>query len=110
MYIEDLTVDTQIRHHFSDNVYAKEMHLSANHKAMSHKHLYSHLSIVGKGNCIVRVGNESKEYSAGDCIVIAAGLEHEIFAITDTVWFCIHATKETDPAKIDNVVIANVTD
>jgi hypothetical protein len=32
-------------------------------------------------------------------------MNHSIEALEDTVWFCIHATEETDPTKVDEVLI-----
>jgi hypothetical protein len=32
-------------------------------------------------------------------------LTHGVKAITDCVWFCIHATDEKDPSKVDDVLI-----
>ena len=39
------------------------------------------------------------------CIEIEAGLTHGVKAITDCVWFCIHATDEKDPSKVDEILI-----
>ena len=102
--------DLGTAHHFSDGVYAKEMHLPAGHVALSHKHSYSHLSILAKGKCVVYFGSEEsvKEYSAPAIIEILAGVQHEIVAVEDVSWFCIHATGETDVQKIDEVAIAPV--
>lgn len=105
--------DLGIMHHFSDAVYAKQMHLPAGHVAMSHKHAYSHLSVLAAGKCIVTTigadGEEvAKEYQSPACIDIKAGVEHQIEAVEDVDWFCIHATQETDPAKIDEVAIASI--
>jgi hypothetical protein len=38
-------------------------------------------------------------------VAIEAGAHHEITAITDTVWYCIHATSVTDPALVDEELI-----
>ena len=105
--------DLNIQHHFSDSVYAKRMKLPAGHVAVSHKHSYSHLSILGAGKCIVTTANDdgeeqATEYKAGDCIEIKEGVEHQVEAIEDVIWFCIHATLETDPKKIDEVAIASI--
>ena len=105
--------DLNIRHHFSDAVYAKQMHLPAGHVAVSHKHTYSHLSVLAAGKCIVTTvdadGNEQAEtYQAPACINIEKGVEHQIEAVEDVSWFCIHATLETDPKKIDEVAIASI--
>jgi len=44
-----MTVDA-ISHHFSDGVYAKQMRLEKGHTATTHKHNYSHLSILASGD------------------------------------------------------------
>lgn len=95
------------KHHFSDGVYAKEMHLPAGGYAKSHKHAYTHLSILAEGNVIVTVDGEDCIYDAPVCIEIQAGKEHEIHAVTNSTWFCIHATDVCDPNKVDEVLIAH---
>lgn len=92
-------------HHFSDGLYAKQMHIPAGHVAGTHSHSYSHLSVLAKGDVVVVVGDDYFEYSAPACIHIRANAEHKIFAKTDATWFCIHATDETDVEKIDEVLI-----
>lgn len=98
-------IDLGIQHHFSDNVYAKEMHLPKDHFAVSHKHSYSHLSILGTGKVIVDCDGTRSEYTAPACIEIKAGVSHTIIALEDATWYCIHATEERDINKIDEVLI-----
>ena len=93
-------------HHFSDGLYAKQVHVPANHVVGQHSHKYSHMSILAQGDVVVMVGDQQTRYSAPACIEIAAGVEHRVFAITDAVWFCIHATSETDLEKIDQVLVS----
>lgn len=101
--------DLNTKHHFSDSIYAKEMHLPKGHVAITHKHSYSHLSILAKGKCVVYLDGKQSVYNAGDCIEIKAGVEHQIEALEDITWFCIHATEEKDPNKIDRVAIQNAS-
>jgi quercetin dioxygenase-like cupin family protein len=98
-------IDLGTVHHFSSGVYAKQMHLPKGYVAMSHAHNYDHLSILGKGRVIVRTDNDAVEYVAPACITIEAKTHHQIEALEDTVWFCIHAAEETDADKIDEVLI-----
>ncbi len=98
-------LDLAIQHHFGRNVYAKQMHLPAGHFAQSHKHSFDHLSILAVGHAQVTVDGHSTDYPPGSCIQIKAGLAHTITAITDIVWFCIHATEITDVAQIDHTLI-----
>ena len=99
--------DPEVHHHFSNGVYAKEYRLAAGHTAITHKHNYPHMSILAQGEVVVTVekvnpvGSLSYPLRAPEVIEIAAGLNHSIRAVTDTVWYCIHATDETDVEKID---------
>lgn len=92
-------------HHFSDGLYAKEMHIPKGFVAGSHAHNYSHLSILSKGKVIVKTDDFVKEFKAPACIEIVAGIHHMIEALEDATWFCIHATDETDVSKVDEVLI-----
>ena len=92
-------------HHFSDGLYAKEMHISKGYIAGSHAHKYSHLSILSKGKVIVKTDDFVKEFTAPACIEIKAGIHHMIEALEDAAWFCVHATDETDVSKVDEVLI-----
>jgi len=98
-------VDTCTQHHFSTGLYAKEMHLPKGFYALSHAHAYDHFSILAKGKAEVDTGESKAIYTAPVCIEIKAGIHHQITALEDVTWFCIHATNETDIAKIDEVAI-----
>jgi quercetin dioxygenase-like cupin family protein len=98
-------VDVGTIHHFSDGLYAKQMHLPAGYLAYSHKHTYSHLSLLAKGVAVVTTDHGSQTYRAPACINIVANEHHEILALEDVTWFCIHATTETDADKVDQVLI-----
>jgi len=94
-----------ITHHFSDGLYAKEASFEAGTAILKHTHDFSHLSILAKGKVAVMKGDEIEIIEAPSCIEIKAGLVHGVKAITDCVWFCIHATDEKDPSKVDNILI-----
>lgn len=94
-----------INHHFSDGLYAKETHIKAGEMLLQHKHTYSHLSVVAKGKVAVVSDEGTQIIEAPACIEIKAGANHGVKAITDVVWYCIHATEETDPSKVDEVLI-----
>lgn len=94
-----------IKHNFADGLYAKETHIPAGLKLAKHTHQFTHLSILASGSVRIRAGEEIKTYEAPVCIEIKAGIEHEVQALTDAVWYCIHAVDETDETKIDEVII-----
>ena len=98
-------IDLNIRHHFSGREYAKQMTLPAGHYAETHEHVYDHISILAVGHVFVEIDGVRREMHGPDAIVIPAGRKHRIEAITDSVWFCVHATEETDPSKVDETLI-----
>jgi quercetin dioxygenase-like cupin family protein len=97
--------DIGIVHHFSSGIYAKQMYLPKGFIALSHSHIFDHLSILAKGSVIVKTDTTTQEYKAPSCITIEKNTNHSIYAVEDVVWFCIHATDETDLSKIDKVLI-----
>jgi quercetin dioxygenase-like cupin family protein len=98
-------IDLGIVHNFSDGLYAKQMYVPKGYVVGQHAHEFSHLSILAKGKVIVRTDDGIAEYTAPACLEIKEGIHHAIEALEDTVWFCIHATNETDVNKIDEVLI-----
>jgi quercetin dioxygenase-like cupin family protein len=98
-------IDLQIQHFFSGREYAKQMTLPAGHYAETHEHQYDHISILAAGEVLVCIDGAVTKLVGPTAIVIPANKIHRIDAITDSVWFCVHATDETDPEKVDDVLI-----
>jgi quercetin dioxygenase-like cupin family protein len=98
-------IDLGIKHNFSDGLYAKEMVVPKGYIVGTHAHKFSHLSILAKGKVVVKTDDLEAIYEAPSCLEIKEGVNHTIEALEDTVWFCIHATNETDENKIDKVLI-----
>lgn len=95
----------EVTHHFSDGLYAKEAFVPEGTAILKHTHDFSHLSILAKGKVVVMAGDDATVVDAPACIEIKAGVTHGIKALTDCVWFCIHATDEKDPSKVDEILI-----
>ena len=100
-----IEIDLRIQHHFSDGIYAKEMHLPKDHYAVSHKHNYDHLSVLWSGTARVEVDGKEVVHTAPAFIKIKANAEHKITAVDDVIWYCVHETDETDADKIDRALI-----
>lgn len=98
--------ESLISHHFGGGVYAKETHVPKGMVLVQHKHVHDHLSILASGRVEVIVDGVRTERIGPDCIVIEAGKYHGIKALSDVVWFCIHATDCTDEDEVDEVFIA----
>ena len=102
-------INNAVTHHFSDGLYAKEMTFPVGSAIVKHVHDFSHLSILAKGKVEVLLENGDKRtFVAPACLEIKAGVYHGVTALTDCTWFCIHATNEKDPHKVDNVLIKGV--
>lgn len=95
-----------ISHHFGGGVYAKETRVPAGMVLVQHKHEHDHLSVLALGRVQIEVDGVRSELEGPACITITAGKYHGIKALTDVVWYCIHATDCTDPDKVDEVFIA----
>jgi quercetin dioxygenase-like cupin family protein len=78
--------------HFSTGLVAKEYHLPVGFHHEKHTHGYDHLSILAQGTVIVTTNGVKQEYTGPCCLEIKASEEHAVEALTDTVWYCIHAT------------------
>ena len=94
-----------IAHHFAAGVYAKETRIPAGVSLTQHVHPHSHLSILAWGSVLVYADGVERSYTAPACIEIAAGVAHEVRALTDVLWFCVHATNETDPEAVDKTIL-----
>lgn len=100
-----LVKDAVIQHHFAAGVYVREARLGADQEVQTHEHVYDHFGILGAGSVIVELDGEMSVHH-GPCVIeIKAGKKHSIRALTDIVWFCVHATAVADPEKIDEVLI-----
>lgn len=95
-----------IEHCFCAGVYAKRIRFEAGQIAVSHAHKFDHLSVLASGRVRLDVEGVVTEYTAPAEIVVEAGREHALEALTDAVWYCIHATDETDAEKVDSTLIA----
>lgn len=92
-------------HHFSDGLYAKEVFVPEGTAILKHTHDFSHLSILASGRVVVMTEGAQQTIDAPACIEIKAGVTHGVKALTDCVWFCIHATDEKDASKVDDILI-----
>jgi quercetin dioxygenase-like cupin family protein len=102
---ELLLSDIDIIHHFSSGVYAKDTRIPAGVTLTQHTHPFDHLSILASGTAIVTVDDMAETLTGPVCLTVVANKVHSVQAVTDVVWFCIHATDETDPNNVDMVIL-----
>ena len=96
-------------HFFSGGVYARKWEIPANTQVPTHKHVYDHMSILASGHVTVTADGNTVEYTAPAVLDIKKNLEHTIRAYEDSIWFCIHATSETDVDRIkeDTIIVGD---
>ena len=95
-----------ISHHFGGGVYAKETLIPMGYTLTQHIHANDHLSILASGKAVVDVDGEPRTVDGPACLLIRAGRRHSVTSISDVVWYCIHATEETDASRVDKTLIA----
>ena len=96
-----------VHHHMpgGDGIYAKEVTIPAGVELKSHAHTFTHKSILACGKAIVRAGDAEALVEGPAVLTITQGVPHSVRAITDVTWFCLHATNESDPERIDHTLI-----
>lgn len=98
----------QIEHHFLPRLYLKLSRIDASTALQQHVHTYDHASHLVEGTAMVSAdgGMTWETHTAPATLLIRAGIAHEVRALTDIVWYCAHVTDETDPERVDQVLIA----
>ena len=96
----------EIVHHFGGGTYAKEARIPAGVVLTQHTHPHDHLSVLAQGVALVEVDGQSQYFTGPCCINIKAGAPHKVEAKTPVVWFCIHATDDTDPETVDTSILS----
>jgi quercetin dioxygenase-like cupin family protein len=105
---EDGSADgVSVQHYMAGGVYAKQAILSAGRVLHGHKHTYDHLSILASGIVAVTVHGVTTRYAGPTGIFIAANEVHQITAITNALWYCVHAVPEyLQIDQVDKTLIA----
>ena len=98
--------EDEIVHHFLPGLYLKKTNIAQGKHLVQHRHEYDHASALAAGSVMVsQDGVHWTRHDAPATLMLRAGVPHEVRALTDAVWYCIHPTEETDPAKVDHVLI-----
>jgi len=108
--MENRINEIKTQHHYEDGVYMREMELPKGWEAVSHIHKFNHMSILSKGSVVVTVDGIKKVYQAPKVINMLAGVNHSIYALEDTLWFCVHHIEESDfdLENIEKILIEEV--
>ncbi len=66
--------------------------------------------MLASGSVDVFVNGQHSRFDGPACICIKADAHHGIHAITDAVWFCIHAVDATDSESDDRSLVSAGSD
>jgi len=99
------TLELEVKHHFSEGLYARELFIPAGVCLVGALHKTTHLYTVVKGRCKVssQFGNLNIEAPfMGETI---PGTKRVIYAETDCVWIGFHPTNLTDVDEIGRQIL-----
>ena len=99
-------VEFAVTHHFADGIYAREIFIPAGSVLTGKIHKTEHLNIISQGKISVVTESGKKTVTAPCTMVSPPGTKRAGFALEDTVWTTIHASKETDLALLEQELIA----
>jgi len=99
-------LELKVVHHFSKDIYARELHIPADTILVGEIHKFKNLNILSKGRMLVSTEEGMIEVEAGFTIVSPPGTKRIAKALTDCIWTTIHGTFETDVDKIKDTFIA----
>ena len=94
---------SKVNHIQSDNVYIKSTYVPKNVKFYSKRTPDNHVAILGFGEILMDDGEKQTRFRAPANYVIPAKTRVAFYTITDCVFYCVHATEETDLDKLDQL-------
>ena len=83
-------------------VHSKECRVKEGLLLSQHWHAFDHVSVLAAGTVELRTRQtkdepwQSRFVTGPTHLIIKAGLWHEIRAVTDVVWYCIHSAGSPD--------------
>lgn len=95
-----------IKHHFGGGCYVREMRVKAGSVITGKIHRYAGINILLQGHITVLTEHGLTELKAPYIFVSPPGIKRAGRAHTDVIWLNVHATDQTDPAKVEHEVIA----
>lgn len=95
----------QVQHHFAAGMYCKLSWLERGRPVAKHKHSFDHDSVLVIGKVELDVDGHRSVIEGPVIVPIRANRAHTVTPLTDALWACVHETDETDPEKIDHVLM-----
>jgi quercetin dioxygenase-like cupin family protein len=82
-----------VTHYDHGAIYAKQVLIRSGETFLQHSHTHAHTSILASGRAKITVNGITEERTGPGVLLIHGSEPHSIEAVTDCVWFCIHALK-----------------
>lgn len=102
--IEYLVIEPDVTKYLHDGVYTLKIVIPRGGYIKQHQHQYAHTSILAQGRVDLIADGVLSHVRAPAVLSLKEGINHEILAQEDAVWFCIHQTDETDINKVDDSI------
>ena len=102
----DLDAVFPLKHLFAPGTYAREMTLPAAHWIIGKIHKHAHVNIISQGKVAVITEEGVRVFTAPYTFLSEPYTKRVVLVITETIWTTIHATNETDIARIEAEIIA----
>lgn len=93
-------LDLKVVHHFSNGVYARELHIPAGTILTGAIHKFENLNIMSKGDMTIVTETGPMRVQAPFTVVSPPGTKRVAYAHTDTIWTTVFGTHDKDPETI----------
>ena len=93
-------LDLKVVHHFSNGVYARELHIPAGTILTGAIHKFENLNIMSKGDMTIVTETGPMRVQAPFTVVSPPGTKRVAYAHTDTIWTTVFGTHDKDPEAI----------
>jgi len=103
-------VDCPLNHHFCGGVYARQITMPADTFVIGKRHKTSHFNIILKGKAHVLIDGVVSLVEAPCILNSEENIRKILYIIEDMTWVTIHATQETDIAKLENDLVFSISD
>lgn len=94
-----------LMHLFAPGIYCRQITMPRGTFVVGHEHKTEHFNVVLTGKARVIVDGITTEISAPCVFVSGAGVRKVLYIIEDMKWLTIHATDETNVAKLEELLI-----
>jgi hypothetical protein len=95
---------SKVKHIQAEGVYVKTTFVPKNVKFYSKRTPDEHIAILAHGELLmIRTEDDVVRYQAPASYVIPDNSRIAFFTVTDCVFYCVHATQETDLIELDKI-------